>query len=174
MVIYIREANPTENLIAIVTYATQCWAPTMFEIVLNPGFEDASFHYLNYIIRSRVCLSQDHWLNVKKCFIKNSHPAHPETIIYCALVSSFTNDEMRRRALHMILAARNRERNRRVNKVRKFQYPNALVNFDAQTIFELLDLDRLPQSYITAPPLFRNFSDKDLILFYDGKKIGIS
>ena len=63
----------------------------------------------------------------------------------------------------MILAARNRERNRRVNKVRKFQYPNALVNFDAQTIFELLDLDRLPQSYITAPPLFRNFSDKDLI-----------
>ena len=66
--------------------------------------------------------------------------------------------------------ARKRKKKSRATKVRKFRYPGALVNFEAETIMDLLDWDTLPKSYITSPPLLEKFSDEDLILFVKGKK----
>ena len=89
MLYYIREQNPSENLIKIVTYSTQAWAPTVFGIMIHPQFEYTSFHYMNYIIWSKEALSLEDWDGiVKKDFIVNSHPAHPETILYCAIGKS--------------------------------------------------------------------------------------
>ena len=52
--LYIREEQPSDALKTMVEFTSQAYAPTHFDVFLNPGFENASFHYLNYIKRSKV------------------------------------------------------------------------------------------------------------------------
>ena len=52
--LYIREEEPSEAMKIMVKFTSQAYAPTHFEIFLSPGFENSSFHYLNYIKRCRV------------------------------------------------------------------------------------------------------------------------
>lgn len=50
--------------------------------------------------------------------------------------------------------------------VRLFEYPKKEINFDADTIMELLDLDYIlatNPSYITEPPLLKDFSQGELM-----------
>ena len=51
---FIRELNPSDDLIIMVVFTLQAYGPTHFEIFLHPGFENSSFHYLNYIKKSKV------------------------------------------------------------------------------------------------------------------------
>ena len=52
---YIREPNPSPELIELVEFISQVYAAAHFDIYLDPGFENSSHHYLNYIKRSKVC-----------------------------------------------------------------------------------------------------------------------
>ena len=52
--LYIREEDPSDALKTMVEFTLQSYAPTHFDVFLNPGFENASFHYLSYIKRSKV------------------------------------------------------------------------------------------------------------------------
>ena len=51
---FIRELMPSDALITMAEFTLQCYAPSHFDVFLNPGFENSSFHFLNYIKRCRV------------------------------------------------------------------------------------------------------------------------
>ena len=54
---YIREPDPSPEMIVLVIFISQAYGPAHFDIYLNPGFENSSHHYLTYIKRSKVMLS---------------------------------------------------------------------------------------------------------------------
>ena len=140
------------------------------DIVLKPKFEYTSFHYLKLIKLSKACLAAEDWDFMKTYFIINSHPAHPETVLYCAFVCPETTQIMRDESLKLILAARVRRRRSRARGVRRYKYPKASqLNFEATNIMELI-LDWTKTRYITDPPALRHISDADLIAFAKGEK----
>ena len=121
---YVRQENPSPELVKLVTYSQQAYAPIKCEIVLKPKFEYTSFHFLKLIKLSKACLAPEDWDFVKQYFIINSHPAHPETILYCAFVCPETTPIMRKEALKRILKSRARRRRSRAKRVRKYRLDN--------------------------------------------------
>ena len=74
---------------------------------------------------------------------------------------------MRFQALDIIFRTRERNMRNPPQRVRLFKYPDAnQINFDADTIMELLDFDELERinpSWITEPPLLKLFSQGELL-----------
>ena len=66
------------------------------------------FHFMkNYDCFSfQEYLPESEWNKLKKYFIENSYSCHPETVLYCAFVSSMSDDESKQRALELMLEAR--------------------------------------------------------------------
>ena len=119
--------------------------------------------------RAKSCLDQGDWEHVKNYFIVNSFPAHPETVLFCAFVSSNSSDEEKYMALQKILEARRRHVN--PDSVRKFIYPKEHeINWEAQSIMDILHWHKLKSDYITPPPLLQDFTDDELTEAYLSKQ----
>ena len=72
--------------------------------------------------------------------------------------------------LHPI-EARQRQREDPPQDVRKFIQPKKdWINFEAWEILDLLHWNRLPEDYVTPPPILNNFTDEELIVSYLEKK----
>ena len=54
MGVYIRTLNPSANFKEMINFGSMAYLPAHLEIFLNPAYEDSSFHYLNYMRRSKV------------------------------------------------------------------------------------------------------------------------
>ena len=129
------------------------------------------FDYLyrcsSYTLYFQACLSEENWVHVREHFGWNSSAAHPETLMYCGVFGKFTSDDDRLKALWLTLGARERERNNPQLEVRKYIYPPEFwINFEAETIMDLLDFDELLELmpwYITESPLSMDFLDGELI-----------
>ena len=92
----------------------------------------------------QACLSEENWKFLEYYFGWNSSAAHPETVLYCAVMSKFSTDEMRLEALQFIERARQRRLNNPTPNVRLFKYPTQdMINFEADTIMELLNLTEI-------------------------------
>ena len=141
----------------------QAYAPSHVDVVLDPAFESSSFHWLNYMKRAKNCLENayDDWKHIKKYFVINSYPCHPENILYCSLISPKSSQDEREHALQIILDARARQINS--TSIRKFILPTEQqINWDANSPMELLKWDKIN---ITPPPLLEDFSDQQLTDF---------
>ena len=80
--------------------------------------------------------------------------------------------ETRRTALWIILDARARQRERDSDEVRLFTYPKEKwINFDASYIMDLLYWDKLPEKYITPPPILEDYTDDQLIESVESNKL---
>ena len=63
----------------------------------------------------------------------------------------------------MVLKARRYENGNRGREVRKFVHPTKIqLNFLANTVFDVLKWDELPEEYISAPPLLSKYSNREL------------
>ena len=120
-----------------------------------------------FFIIFQACLSEEQWDFLQQYFVYNSSSAHPETILYCAFMSKYSTYDMRFQAFNYIIRARYRNIENPPQRVRLFKYPDAQqINFDAETIMELLDFDELERinpSYITEPPLLKLFGQLELM-----------
>ena len=86
--------------------------------------------------------------------------------MYCAFMSKYSTYDMRFMAFNHIMWARWRREANPPQRVRLFEYPKKLINFEAETIMELIDLDYIVvtnPSYITEPPLLKDFSQGELM-----------
>ena len=80
------------------------------------------------------------------------------------VMSKYSTDEMRLEALGFIERARER-RMKNPNHIRLFTYPKGKINFEANSIDELLnlkDIEAKNPEYITEPPLLMDFSLEEL------------
>ena len=86
-------------------------------------------------------------------------------------MSNLSSDEDKYRALVWIIEARKRQRQSNNNRVRIFKYPSEeQINFEAESIMDLVDWESLPYSYITPPPLLQDWTDENLIEAYQSKR----
>ena len=51
--------NPSEGLKELVIFIMMVVAPTIFDIILHPAYENGSYHYFNYLERARVRTKND-------------------------------------------------------------------------------------------------------------------
>ena len=83
-------------------------------------------------------------------FIRNGYSAHPESILLAGLASE--DNTIRKRAFDLYEKAVERHENR--TDIRRFVVPTQdQYNLDAENFFDMLDWDKLPEDYITPPPL---------------------
>ena len=90
--------------------------------------------------------------------------AHPEAILLAGICDP--DVKVRKFSAETIIEARHRQRDS--GDIRHFYPPNKLLNFEAKTYMDMVDL-RL-KSYATAPPVLRNYDDETLYnLALEGK-----
>ena len=88
--------------------------------------------------------------------------AHPESILLAGVCDP--DVKIRKFCAETIIAARQRD----TGGIRYFYPPNKLLNFEAETYMDMVDL-RL-KSYVTAPPVLRNYDNETLYnLALEGK-----
>ena len=141
----------------------QAYAPFHVDVALDPALESSSIHWLTYMQRAKACLENayDDWKHIKKYFITNSYPMHPENLLYNSVISPRTSQDERIYALDLILDARARRYISTSQSIRKFILPTEQqINWNANTPMEFLKWDKV---YITPPPLLEDFSDDQLI-----------
>ena len=152
------------NLKRVVTFGTQAYAPSFMNIKKYPDLKNASEHFLNMIKLSKKVCTDEEFEILKEVFANNSHTAHPETILYWAIRGL----EYRKKAVDLILKIRQKKRKK--NFVRKYQRPKIHhINFDAETPWELVDFETLPENFLSEPVLTKKFTNEELIAYANGE-----
>ena len=155
-------------------YLILAYAPMVFDVCVKPEWYHGTGNIFTYLKRSRACLSAVLFDIVFEYFLINGYWFHPENVSACALVSPESTLQMKKKALKIILEARERERANVTGEIRYFINPTKdQLNLDAPNFLEVLKWNQLPLEYITPPPLFRNFSDDELKESLTGKPLNI-
>ena len=158
------QENPSEELIILVHFVQKAYAPTVFSIVLYPGAENGSHHFLNFLRLSKQCLSRKYWEYIQAEFAPiNSYWAHPECLLFSGLVSPLSTAEEKQRSCDLILQFRAVQRKSKSKRVRKFTKPQAhQLNFEARTLVDLPIWNEIAKSQKNPPPVLQHLSDEEL------------
>ena len=99
-------------------------------------------------------------------FCVNSSAIHPENLLWSGFSSSLSSKAERYESLMLILEARRRRSFQPADFVRKVVYPEPYqVNWDGETLLEILDLDYL-EANLFSPPIADDFTDLELWIAY--------
>ena len=152
-----------ENWHVLILVLLKAIAPAIFDAVQNPGLEYGPYHYFKYAKNAMACLSAAHWEIVKKYFINNSYFAHPENLLFGLFICPLSSQEVKQKALDLIMQFRRVFSKSKRKTVRKFIKPNGKeLNFGANTLFDLLNWDVIAKSKKTPPPIFQYLSDSEV------------
>jgi hypothetical protein len=150
--LYVSTENPSENLIALVTYIMQVYAPVWFQIKTRPACSEGSRHLWKLIKYSRY-LEKPLRDIVDAVIQRNGYFGHAENILLAML--SDERPHIRELAYRRILAARNEHRS--TTSVRQFRVP--LLNFNAEDYIDLVEWQAIDRY---EPPLLKEMSDHDI------------
>ena len=162
MRIFIQTPNPCIELQRIVEIILNWYLPMYFTVKEKPHIVNAAKHFYQGIVWMRESFTQEEQLLVEPCFRRNSFMAHPESILLAGICDP--DLEIREYCAKIIIEARKRD----TGEVREFYPPNMLLELNANSYLEMVDLNR--KSYVTPPPLLRNYDDETLFdLALEGK-----
>ena len=88
--LYIRTENPSDELIMMVKFITQVYAPVLFNIVMYPHAANGANHVFEYIRLSKICLPDQEFQLVFKYIMINSYFLHPENILLSGENNTFS------------------------------------------------------------------------------------
>ena len=95
----------------------------------------------------------------------NSYWAHPENLLYCAILSTWSSAEVKKKSLDKILEFRAAERKSKRKTVRKFIPPEIQeLNYEADNLFDFINWETIAKTKKTPPPNLRHLSDQELQL----------
>ena len=162
MRLYIQSPSPSEELTRLVEIALNWYLPMFFLIKKEPLLVDAAKHFFQAIVWNREYFTKDEQEMVEECFRRNSFMAHPESILLAGICDP--DVEIRKFCAETIIEARQRDS----GDIRIFYPPNKMLEFEAKTYLDMVDLRR--KSYVTAPPVLRNYDNETLYnLALEGK-----
>ena len=151
------------GVLYIIDHRFKAYARSFFDILQNPELENGTFHLLEYIKRCQECLSAEHWEFVSEVFVRNSYFIHPENLLYCGLLSKFTDDEIRTKCADKIIESKISQKKSKAKFVRKMRKPTRKeINLGAKNIFNLIDWGKIKKAKIRDPPLLRRFTKDDV------------
>ena len=151
---FIQNPNPPEELKRLIHIILNWYLPMFFLIKKQWHIKDAARNFHQGLVWYRECFTTEEQSLVEKCFRMNSFMAHPESILIAGVCDP--DLEVRKFCAKTIIEARKRD----TGEVRQYLPPNHLLVFEAETYLDMVDL-RL-KSYVTPPPLLRNYDDETL------------
>ena len=159
---YVQNPNPPEELRRLIEIGLNWYLPFFFLNKKNWQIKHAAKNFHQGLVWNRECFTTEEQELVEKCFRMNSFMAHPESI----LIAGVCDPDMaiRKFCAEKIIEARQRDD----GELRQYLPPNHLLEFDSESYLDMVDL-RL-KSYVTAPPLLKNYDDDTLMdLAIEGK-----
>lgn len=148
--LYISMENPSNGLIDLVTYVVKVYAPTWFQIKLNPKCINGAKNLWFLIEKSRY-LTQENRAVVDPVIQRNGFFGHPESI----LLSMLADESRVVRELAVLRIRKAREN--LMTTVREFKIPK--LNFYAQNYSDMINWNNC---LITDPPLLRHIEIDEL------------
>ena len=159
MRLYVSTLEPTEQLERIVHIIMNLYCPTFFNIKQNYLIQDGAKNFCDAVQMARNCLNDDEWKVAKKVYERNSYYAHPEAILLGMICDEFHREA----AADLIIKARRYHSNDntvRQYDMRKFK---KYLNWSPVDYSHLINLRKLPQKLLTAPPILAPYSDDFLL-----------
>ena len=157
--LYIQTENPSANLILIVGFIVNVYAPALFWAKQEWHCSKGPFHFFNVMSLARDFLEDDHpklLEGVNEVLKNNSYWAHPENMLVAMAMDS--NPDLNVKALEII----SKLRKSKAQRIRKFRKPGKFLNFKAQSYDELIDFKQFKPSLYSSPPLLRDHSLQDI------------
>ena len=130
--LYVSTENPPENLQLIVEYIMQVYTPMWFEIKQSCDISHALMHVFETISKCQKLPSKVRDI-VTPVVERNSHDAHPESVLYA--MTSSPNENHKELAWRRIL--RCREEKSSSPCIRSFRVPK--LNMNACSYIEIID-----------------------------------
>ena len=147
----------------------------VFSIMVNPGAENGSYHWLQYFINARECLTQYQlWDEMSEFFIlsndtdngnncNNAYWMHPECLLFCVINSDFSTQPEKDQALAFELEFRKVKAKSKSKKVRKFIPPiQKECNLDAVRPINFVNWDVIAKKKKTPSPALGKIPDQEL------------
>lgn len=153
--LYMGTDQPSPELVQLVSYIVNCYAPCWFEIKSHPMCVDGARNFFFAITCTRQLLDDSVRQWAESVLTRNCYFAHSESILLAALTDNDIN--IRRIAVEKIVAARNRMEH---EEVRKFSKSSIVLNFDANDYFNMIDWNL---SAVFPPPLVLSMSNEELM-----------
>ena len=75
MNLYVRDPDPSQELVDLVTFYVQCYIPSVIDVYKKPHLKHASYHWFNFAKRciETFGIESDHWKTLKKTFLNNPY-----------------------------------------------------------------------------------------------------
>ena len=107
----------------VIDHCSKAYARTFLDILQHPELENGTHHYRNFALRCQECLSPENWEFVSEVFVRNSYFLHPENLLYCGLLSEFSDDFTRTKCGEKIIETKIAEKKSKAKFVRKLRKP---------------------------------------------------
>ena len=146
--------QPSAEMVQLVTYVVNVYAPCWFEIKSHPLCSDGARNFFFALTSSRQLPDESIRQCVETVLTRNCYFAHPESILLAAITDD--NINIRRNAVQIITSVRTAER----DTVRKFSKSTIVLNLDATDYFNMIDWNL---SEVSPPPLVSAMSNEELM-----------
>lgn len=151
--LYMSKPTPSEALKKIVSFILNVYGPTWFHIKKNSSCQEGA---KNFFFLLQLCQQLPHEDKniVLPVLQNNSYFCHPENILIAAIADNNVN--IRQQAAQHIIIARQIAVD---NVIRVFDKNKIIINFDADTYFNMIDWSNCD---VTSPPLLSCLSNEDV------------
>lgn len=154
--LYMSTEAPSQNMLNIVSFIVQVYAPSWFNIRRNPLCSDGARNFF-YMLRKSRSISDSLVLeSTRKVLRRNCYFAHPENILLAALTDA--DYAIRKDAAKKVISARQNTQND--NDPRRFTKSIVAINFDATSYYEMIDWSK---TAVTSPPILQFMSSEELL-----------
>ena len=154
MRLFVQTKNPTEGLKRLVFVTLNWYGPTFFLVKKQWQIKYAALNFHQSIVWAKQCFTvKKESDKAVKIIQRNAFMAHSESVLLAGICHS--DWKIRSHCADIIIKARARAAKK--SEIRPYHPPK--LNFNAESFLEMIDLS---STDVTAPPLLRDFSNKDL------------
>ena len=147
----------------------------VFSIMVNPGAENGSYHWLEYFMNAKEFFIQHQmWDEMSEFFIlsndkdnqnkcNNAYWMHPECLLFSVINSNLSTEPEREQAIALELEFRKVKAKSKSKKVRKFIPPiQKECNLDAVRPIDFVNWDVIDKKKKTPSPILGKIPDQEV------------
>ena len=163
--LYAQTSQPHENLIKMVRFILNVYAPVVFDLKWHPHLVNGSVHIFNLLRNARQLLSAEDLKVFHDSLLNNNFMMNHELILVALLGDP--DQSKRQIAFDKIIEVRKKGPSP-PGEIREFEKPSRdVVNFDAAEYHQMIKWSKVK---VTEPPVTFPLSEKDLLDIVDGEK----
>lgn len=149
--LYACQERPSDNLLRIVRFILNFYAPIWFHIKSRPNCQEGAKNFF-YIVSLYQKLDRADQIVVAPVLQNNNYFCHPENILLAAVSDS--DENIRKFAFDKILIARS---SHSVERIRCFDKNKIKLDFSATSYLDMIDWEN---AQFDSPPLLNDFTSE--------------